>query len=83
MDDFQHREAHFAVGSFLPPQNLVALVVTPIAYGFYTFVVVIISIRKKWILKWKVVAPIVTFCTLVTGSYATMRILESAGDIYK
>ncbi|CAJ0630886.1 8670_t:CDS:10 [Entrophospora sp. SA101] len=62
---------------------LVALVVTPIAYGFYTFVVVIISIRKKWILKWKVVAPIVTFCTLVTGSYATMRILESGVDIYK
>ena len=62
---------------------LVALVVTPILYGFYTFMVVLISIRKKWILRWKVAAPIMTFCTLVTGSYATMRILESGADIYK
>ncbi|PKK79840.1 hypothetical protein RhiirC2_842256 [Rhizophagus irregularis] len=62
---------------------LVALVVTPTLYGFYTFIVVLISFKKKWILKWKVFAPISTFCTLVTGSYVTIRLYESGIDIYK
>ncbi|CAG8769313.1 19316_t:CDS:2, partial [Racocetra persica] len=62
---------------------LVALVVTPLLYSFYTFIVVLVSFRKRWILKWKVFAPIVTFCTLVTGSYVTIRFVESGLDIYK
>ncbi|CAG8435904.1 6891_t:CDS:10 [Diversispora eburnea] len=62
---------------------LVALVVTPLLYGFYTFIVVLISFRKRWILKWKLFAPISTFCTLVTGSYVTIRFVESGLDIYK
>ncbi len=44
---------------------LVALVVTPTLYGFYTFIVVLISFKYRWILKWKVFAPISTFYTLV------------------
>ncbi|POG82366.1 hypothetical protein GLOIN_2v1447155, partial [Rhizophagus irregularis DAOM 181602=DAOM 197198] len=62
---------------------LVALVVTPTLYGFYTFIVVLISFKCKWILKWKVFAPISTFCILVTGSYVTIRLYESGIDIYK
>ncbi|CAG8498658.1 4725_t:CDS:2, partial [Dentiscutata heterogama] len=62
---------------------LVALVVTPLLYSFYTFIVVLVSFRKKWILKWKVFAPIATFCTLVTGSYVTIRFVESGLDVYK
>jgi glycerol-3-phosphate O-acyltransferase/dihydroxyacetone phosphate acyltransferase len=62
---------------------LVALVVTPTLYGFYTFIVVLISFKYKWILKWKVFAPISTFCTLVTGSYVTIRFYESGIDVYK
>ncbi|CAG8635122.1 10816_t:CDS:2 [Cetraspora pellucida] len=62
---------------------LVALVVTPLLYSFYTFIVVLVSFRKRWILKWKVFAPMVTFCTLVTGSYVTIRFVESGLDIYK
>ncbi|CAG8569802.1 2043_t:CDS:10 [Funneliformis mosseae] len=62
---------------------LVALVVTPMLYGFYTFIVVLISFKYRWILKWKVFAPISTFCTLVTGSYATIRFYESGIDVYK
>ncbi|CAI2163339.1 6790_t:CDS:2 [Funneliformis geosporum] len=62
---------------------LVALVVTPTLYGFYTFIVILISFKYKWILKWKVFAPISTFCTLVTGSYVTIRFYESGIDVYK
>ncbi|CAG8548205.1 10698_t:CDS:2, partial [Scutellospora calospora] len=62
---------------------LVALVVTPLLYSFYTFIVVLVSFKKRWILKWKVFAPIATFCTLVTGSYVTIRFVESGRDIYK
>ncbi|RIB13062.1 hypothetical protein C2G38_1975615 [Gigaspora rosea] len=62
---------------------LVALVVTPLLYSFYTFIVVLVSFRKRWILKWKVFAPIATFCTLVTGSYVTIRFVESGLDVYK
>ncbi|PKY51530.1 hypothetical protein RhiirA4_483176 [Rhizophagus irregularis] len=44
---------------------------------------VFISFKYKWILKWKVLAPISTFRILVTGSYVTIRLYESGIDIYK
>ncbi|CAG8502417.1 6821_t:CDS:2 [Paraglomus brasilianum] len=62
---------------------LVALVVTPVLYGFYAFIVLFLSFKYDWPIKWKIYGPILSYFLMMTGSYATVRLLETGLDIYR
>ncbi|KAG9290933.1 hypothetical protein G9A89_011083 [Geosiphon pyriformis] len=62
---------------------LVALVVTPVLYGFYAFLVLVISIKYNWTTKWKLYGPILSYFLMLVGSYGTIRLLETGFDIYR
>ncbi|CAG8570949.1 879_t:CDS:2 [Ambispora gerdemannii] len=62
---------------------LVALVFTPILYGFYAFIVFGISVKYNWPTKWKIFGPILSFFLMSVGSYTTIRLVETGLDIKK
>jgi glycerol-3-phosphate O-acyltransferase / dihydroxyacetone phosphate acyltransferase len=62
---------------------LVALVVTPILYGFYAFIVLLLSFKYDWPTRRKIYGPILAFFLMMAGSYATVRLIETGLDIYK
>ncbi|CAG8482124.1 10324_t:CDS:2 [Paraglomus occultum] len=62
---------------------LVALVVTPILYGFYAFIVLFLSFKYDWPTTWKIYGPILSYFLMMAGSYATVRLLETGLDIYR
>ncbi|CAG8618889.1 1717_t:CDS:2, partial [Dentiscutata heterogama] len=64
---------------------LVALGVTPILYGIYTLIILIISYNYNWrfILNFGILSPIVVFIVLFVITYGTMRLADTGLDIYR
>jgi len=63
---------------------LVALVVTPILYGFYTFVTLLLAYKYVWNtlqLNWW--TPIIVYITLFLISDFTIHLADSGFDVYR
>ncbi|KAF0383963.1 bifunctional glycerol-3-phosphate/glycerone-phosphate O-acyltransferase SCT1 [Gigaspora margarita] len=64
---------------------LVALGVTPIFYGIYTLIILVIAYNNNWrfILNFGILSPIVVFIILSVITYGTMRLADTGLDIYR
>ncbi|CAG8852040.1 3451_t:CDS:2, partial [Racocetra persica] len=64
---------------------LVALGATPILYGAYTLIILIIAYNYSWtlILNLGILSPLVVFIMLFVITYGTMRLADTGLDIYR
>jgi glycerol-3-phosphate O-acyltransferase/dihydroxyacetone phosphate acyltransferase len=66
---------------------LVALVVVPLLYGFYAFVLLCSSISNGWLVEWTFFKALafflLTFLFLAVGSYMTLRLFDTGLDVYR
>jgi glycerol-3-phosphate O-acyltransferase/dihydroxyacetone phosphate acyltransferase len=63
---------------------LVALVVTPILYGFYTFVTLLLAYKYDWnILRFGWWTPVIVYILFFLVSNFTMRLADTGFDVYR
>ena len=64
---------------------LVALIVTPVLYGFYTFVTILLAYKYDWdiLLQFGWWAPIIVYLLFFLISNITMRLADTGFDVYR